>query len=190
MLSGTPPLRPHDHQRDLARMQVASGAHIGIVGRTGSGKSSLFLAFFRMVEIEGGSIVIDGKDTTPLGLHTVRKGLSMIPQDPFMFSGTVRRNLDPFGQYSDAEVWQALDRVTLKDIISEMGLKLEAPVSDNGGNFSQGQRQLFCLARALLRRSKVRTLSSGISCCDTTTKRSLLHLRRPAMPARKPHVRI
>jgi ABC-type multidrug transport system fused ATPase/permease subunit len=137
-------------------VQVEAGAHTGIVGRTGSGKSSLFLAFFRMVELESGSIIIDGTDIASLGLTVVRKGLSMIPQNPFMFSGTVRGNLDPFAQYSDTEVWQALERVSLKNVILSMDTKLESLVTDNGGNFSQGQRQLFCLARALLRQSRVR----------------------------------
>lgn len=140
----------------LGSLQVAPGEHIGIVGRTGSGKSSLFLAFFRMAELDSGAVCVDGHALADLGLSTVRRSFSMIPQDPFMFSGTVRRNLDPFDHYSDGEVWQALERVALKPVIAGMDSKLETMVSDNGGNFSQGQRQLFCLARALLRRSKVR----------------------------------
>jgi ABC-type multidrug transport system fused ATPase/permease subunit len=142
-------------------VQVEPGAHIGIVGRTGSGKSSLFLALFRMVELESGIIIIDGKNIATLGLTTLRKGLSMIPQDPFMFSGTVRTNLDPFAQYSDTDIWQALERVGLKKVVLSMDQKLESVVSDNGSNFSQGQRQLFCLARALLRQARVRLPSSA-----------------------------
>ena len=158
-----------------AWLQVAPGEHIGIVGRTGSGKSSLFLAFFRMAELDAGAICIDGRPIADVGLSTVRRSLSMIPQDPFMFSGTVRRNLDPFDLYSDGDVWQALERVALKPVIAGMDSKLDTMVSDNGGNFSQGQRQLFCLARALLRRSKVRSRPAAVTC--SSRKRLWRHCR-------------
>jgi ABC-type multidrug transport system fused ATPase/permease subunit len=138
---------------------VPGGAKVGICGRTGAGKSSLMLALFRIVEPEAGSCIsIDGVDISSIDLSVLRSRLTIIPQDPVMFSGTLRYNLDPFGSYSDEQLWEALDRTHLKAEISDTtkfprGLLHE--VSERGENLSVGQRQLLCIARALLRESKV-----------------------------------
>ena len=139
-------------------VQVAGGEHVGIVGRTGSGKSSLFALLLRFVEPCAGSVTIDGRDTRALGLQTLRKGVCLIPQDPVLFSASVRENLDPEGSSSDSALWTALERVTLKATVSGFEKGLEAELQPGGSNLSQGQRQLLALARALLARPQVRTL--------------------------------
>ncbi|KAJ0001946.1 hypothetical protein NQD34_001742 [Periophthalmus magnuspinnatus] len=131
-------------------VSIKGGEKLGIVGRTGSGKSSLVVALFRLVEPTEGSILIDGVDITTIGLYDLRNKLSVIPQDPVLFIGTVRYNMDPFDNYSDDEIWAALEKTYMKDAISQLEGKLLAPVLENGENFSVGERQLLCMAQALL----------------------------------------
>ncbi|XP_021839998.2 ABC transporter C family member 10 [Spinacia oleracea] len=142
---------------------------IGIVGRTGSGKTTLIGALFRLVEPSAGKIIVDGVDICSIGLHDLRSRFGIIPQDPTLFNGTVRFNLDPLCQHNDEELWEVLGKCQLKEAVQEKDQGLDSAVVEDGSNWSMGQRQLFCLGRALLRRSRVLVLDEATASIDNAT---------------------
>lgn len=153
-----------------------SQERVGIVGRTGSGKSSLLVSLFRMVELSEGAVLIDGIDISRIGLHDLRSRMAIVPQDPVLFNGTIRSNLDPTGNYNDSQLWDALHRVHMRNAIESIsgsmdgdGHGLDLIVQEKGSNFSAGERQLLSLARAILSGVKIVVLDEASASLDNHT---------------------
>ncbi|KAK4803103.1 hypothetical protein SAY86_001306 [Trapa natans] len=148
---------------------IQGGHKVGIVGRTGSGKTTLISTLFRLVEPSEGKIIVDDLDICRIGLHDLRSHLGIIPQEPTLFGGTVRYNLDPLSEHTDEEIWEVLAKCQLREAVQEKDGGLSSLVMQDGSNWSMGQRQLFCLGRALLKRRRILVLDEATASIDNAT---------------------
>ncbi|TMW67021.1 hypothetical protein Poli38472_012137 [Pythium oligandrum] len=155
---------------------IKNNEKIGIVGRTGAGKSSLTMALFRVNELESGRIMIDGTDISTMPLQSLRSRLSIIPQAPVLFKGPLRSYMDPFDEYTDAEIWEAFEKVEMKDQIGALEGQLSYELSENGENFSVGERQMLCMARAMLTKSRIVVMDEATASIDHATEKKLQHM--------------
>lgn len=175
-------LRYHAHNPYALRkvnFEIGASEKVGIIGRTGAGKSSIFLALFRLVELSRGHIFVDNVDISRLSLKKLRSSMAIVTQDAFLFSGTIRENLDPCSESHDTQIWQAIQSCHLLNIVQSLG-GLEARIEEAGRTMSAGERQLFCLARALLCRSKIVCIDEGTSQLDNETDEQIQQTIRSA----------
>ncbi|KAF8778438.1 Multidrug resistance-associated protein 1 like [Argiope bruennichi] len=163
---------------------IEASEKVGIIGRTGAGKSSITLALFRIIEPVSGTILIDDVDITKIGLHNLRTKLTIIPQDQVLFTGTLRINLDPNNEHSDDQLWDSLEKSYLKTFVSNLNEGLEYEIEEGGSNLSAGQRQLVCLARALLKNSKILVLDEATASVDMDTDNLIQNTIRTAFADR------
>lgn len=175
-----------DAARDVLKginLTFDARSKVGIVGTTGCGKSSFLLVLLRVLEPRAGRVLINGVDTRDIGLATLRSAMGLVPQDPVMFSGTLRHNLDPFEQYTEGRILQALEVAGLESLVNSFPMKLDHQINEEGSNLSFGQRQLVCLARMVLRQPAVLLLDEATSAIDPSTQEKVQVTINSAFPS-------
>lgn len=175
-----------DVPRDVLKgisLDFPARAKVAIAGTTGCGKSSLLLVLLRMLEPRSGRVLLNGVDISDLGLATLRSAVGLVPQDPVLFSGSLRHNLDPFDAFTDGRIWQALRRVQLADVVEDLPTKLQHLILEEGANISFGQRQLVCLARMVLRQPGLLLLDEATSAVEPHTQQLVQQTLRSAFPS-------
>ena len=165
---------PKSFMRNL-NFSIQGKSRIGIVGRTGAGKSSLLAALLRMPDAQGDAI-IDGVRINDINLQESRRCISVVSQVPVLFSGSLRRNLDPMNQFKDAHLWAALEDVQLKSFVGNLNGELEYELLERGNNLSVGERQLVCLARTLLQHNRIVILDEPTAHVDPVTEQTMWNI--------------